>query len=270
MAGRLTVMRNLVVAIVLAAGAGCGGVGSSDGPVEYEGTGLVLEDAGHGPELCLGGGVLASDPVQCRGLTLVGWDWEALDWDDEHKGTRTANAHVRGTLDGSRFTVTAPPRPPGRTVVQDFDSFDGSHLCKEPKGDASAGRSGWEESGVTAHPQVVTAWASDPPRPEGNPVVANVIVRPGAAEEVTALLRRNYAGKLCMVERDLPTMHELHEIQERLMDVLGQMVWSGAPNYRRGVVEALVTVADDEARRRVDEAFGPGKVKLIGALTPAS
>lgn len=260
-------MRSVLLGVVLLA-TSCGSSPASDGPVEYEGTGLVLEDAGHGPELCLGGGVLMSDPIQCRGLTLVGWDWDALDWEEEQRSTRTASAHVRGTLDGSRFTLTAPPRPPGRAVVPDFDSSVPSNLCEDPPGDASAGRAGWEGSGVTAHPQMVTGWATDPPRPGGSPVVVNVIVRPGAAEEVTALLRRSYSGKLCMVEQDLPTMHELHSIQDRLMDVLGQMVWSGAPNYRRGVVEALVTVADDEARRRVDEAFGPGKVVLAGALTP--
>ncbi len=87
---------------------------------------------------------------------------------------------------------------------------------------------------------------------------------------MTAIVRERYAGLLCVVERDLPTMHELARVQERLMDVVGQMVWTAYPDNRRGVVKALVTYVDDAVRARVDREFGRDRVDLVGALTPVT
>ena len=255
----------LVVAATLT---GCGGGVADSGATEYEGTGMVLEDGSHGPELCLGGTVMASDPVQCRGLKLVGWSWDAVEGEDSRLGTTTVGAHVRGRLDGDIFTLTAPPGPARRTVTLDSEPFDGSPACDRPSGDPSADRGTWDGTGATEHPEVVAVWGTDPARPEDGPFVVNFWVRPGATAAVTAVVRRQYAGPLCVVERDLPAMHELARVQERLMDVVGQMVWLAYPDNRRGVVKALVTYVDDVVRARVDREFGRGRVDLVGALTP--
>lgn len=258
----------VVVLVVASCGEGVVGSGGGSGATEYEGTGMVLEDRTHGPELCLGGSVMASDPVQCRGLKLVGWSWDAVEGEDSRLGTTTIGAHVRGRLEGDVFTLTAPPGPGRRTVTLDTEPFDGSPACARPSGDTSADWRTWEGTGATAHPEVVAAWVTDPAGPEDGPFTGNVWVRPGAAAAVTAIIRERYAGPLCVAERDLPTMHELARVQDRLMEVVGQMVWMSYPDNRGGAVRALVTYVDDAVRARVDREFGRGRVDLVGALTP--
>lgn len=264
-------MRTLVLVIAVAL-AGCGSDARSSSSLEaspeYEATGTVLEDRSHGPELCLGP-VLTSDPIQCGGLPLVGWDWDAVEGEDDRHGTKTVGAHVRGRWDGMRFTLTAPPGPP-RPIRQELlaGTYDFRPACDPPDGDSGAGDEGWEGTAVVQHPDLVAIWVSDPGGPWDGPFTGNVVVRPGAAAEITALVRGSYRGLLCVVERDLPTMRELDRIQARLGEVVDQLVWTSVPEYHRGVVMAEVTVADERARRAVEEAFGPGRVELIGALTP--
>src|SRR4051812_3796459 len=43
-------------------------------PVELVGQGLVLQNASHGPQLCLGP-VAFSLPPQCGGPDIANWDW---------------------------------------------------------------------------------------------------------------------------------------------------------------------------------------------------
>lgn len=260
-------MRALALVVVLIT-ASCGSdVVHSQGPQEYEGTGRILEDGGHGPELCLGGMVMTSDPVQCRGLQLVGWDWGAVEGEESRMGTTTIGAHVRGTLAGNVFRLTAPPRPPGKTVTLDDGPGDGgfSPACDNPSVvDRSHGFREWEGTGVFSLPARVASWINEV---EGG-MVASVVMRPGHGDEAERVVRERYLGRLCVVERDQPTSAELAQVQERLMDVVGQMVWLGYPDERRGVVRALITYVDDATRGKVEQAFGRGRVELIGALTP--
>ena len=111
----------LLVLVSAACGAGePGAVGGSTGATDdappptvpapdpaqlYEADGIVLEDAGHGPELCLGG-VLLSLPPQCGGVPLANWDWNAVDGEQSGSGTTWGEFHVVGTYDDGVLTVT--------------------------------------------------------------------------------------------------------------------------------------------------------------------
>lgn len=98
-----------LLAVVAALGAACGDggdpgadVGAGDPDRPYEGSFTVLESADHGPELCVQ--LAASMPPQCRGLPVVGWDWEAVADEETVGGTTWGGWHVTGTYDGERFT----------------------------------------------------------------------------------------------------------------------------------------------------------------------
>ena len=111
----------LLVLLVSACGAGePGAVGGSTGATDdappptvpapdperlYEADGIVLEDASHGPELCLGG-VALSLPPQCGGVPLANWDWGAVSGAQSGSGTTWGEYHVVGTYDGGVLTVT--------------------------------------------------------------------------------------------------------------------------------------------------------------------
>ena len=80
-------------------------------PVPPEGevaaTGTVLDAAGD-VQLCLGP-VAESYPPQCTGIPLEGWSWDGVEG-AESSGDVTWGAYaVRGTYDGTSFTVTQPP-----------------------------------------------------------------------------------------------------------------------------------------------------------------
>lgn len=67
--------------------------------------GLVLADRSHGPELCLGP-VMQSDPPQCHGIPLDGWDWDKVEGETVNGTTTTYAAHITGQFDGKRFFVS--------------------------------------------------------------------------------------------------------------------------------------------------------------------
>lgn len=80
-------------------------------PVPPEGevaaTGTVLDAAGD-VQLCLGP-VAESYPPQCTGIPLEGWSWDGVEG-AESSGDVTWGAYaVRGTYDGTSFTVTQAP-----------------------------------------------------------------------------------------------------------------------------------------------------------------
>ena len=81
-----------LLAVVAALGAACGDggdpgadVGAGDPDRPYEGSFTVLESADHGPELYVQ--LAASMPPQCRGLPVVGWDWDAVADEETVGGT---------------------------------------------------------------------------------------------------------------------------------------------------------------------------------------
>ncbi|HEY9309976.1 MAG TPA: hypothetical protein VIP82_19420 [Microbacterium sp.] len=74
---------------------------------EVAATGTVLDAAGD-VQLCLGP-VAESYPPQCTGIPLEGWSWDGVEG-AESSGDVTWGAYaVRGTYDGTSFTVTQAP-----------------------------------------------------------------------------------------------------------------------------------------------------------------
>jgi len=81
-----------------------GAVPAARGEVTTRGLATVM-DTGR-PELCLGP-VAESDPPQCRGIPLEGWDWSARHGTyDTSDDVRWGQYAVTGTFDGTTMTVT--------------------------------------------------------------------------------------------------------------------------------------------------------------------
>ncbi|CAN5801233.1 hypothetical protein BH23ACT10_BH23ACT10_14580 [soil metagenome] len=118
----------------------------------------------------------------------------------------------------------------------------------------------------------------DPNGPWDGPFVLTVLVPPGRGGEITALIRQDYQGPLCVVERDLPTMAELSALQEEVDDAfaaadgsprdtpLGPQLGS-YPDTERGVVVVQVMAATDAARAWARDRWGE-RVELEGMLQP--
>lgn len=235
---------------------------------EYAFSGTVLESPDHGPELCLGG-VAESYPPQCSGLPVAGWDWEDVEDRRSSAGTTWAEVSVRGTYDGERFTLTAPPGPPRPDRGPDDTDF--TPACEAPE--ARDPDAEWSSVPQDEIPRRVATWVThDATEGWDGPFVLNVVVQPGFGEEAEAVVRRHWEGHLCVVERDQPLARELEAVQERLPDVLEDLVgrppWVAYADERRGVVVAQVTVVDEEVQEALDEEFGPGLVELRGRLEP--
>ncbi|MFC3689943.1 hypothetical protein [Aquipuribacter hungaricus] len=87
------------------------GAGSDLVPEGYDGAfvteGLVLDEPGVGPQLCVDV-VLESNPPQCGGPDLVGWDWDAVPARsyETGSGVRFGTYRLTGTFDGDRLTLT--------------------------------------------------------------------------------------------------------------------------------------------------------------------
>jgi len=97
--------------------AGCGADSPAPGPASddegaprYEGNFTVLEDASHGPQLCVN--VALSLPPQCGGPDIVGWDWDAVDGEETVNQVTWGDYHVTGSYVDGVFTLTAPADPP--------------------------------------------------------------------------------------------------------------------------------------------------------------
>jgi hypothetical protein len=276
-----TRFRGATLLAVLTAGSACGAggdpagdVGAGDPDRRYEGSFTVLESADHGPELCVD--IAASMPPQCRGLPVLGWDWEAVAHEETVGGTTWGAGHVTGTYDGERFTLTEPPGPPQPDEEAEPDP-DPSPACDEPDVvDPSHGVAGWEamsqDHGPFEIPGLVAAWVSDPAGDGDGSFVGNVVVVPGAAPAALARIREHYAGPLWVVERDVPTADELTSVRDELLDGSARVAL-GQPqdvltDERRGVVVVTVWVADEAAVAYAERRWGD-LVQLDGLLRPA-
>ncbi len=66
---------------------------------------MVIEDGDRPPQLCVEG-VQESLPPNCSGVELIGWDWGAVDGDDEQRGRMDWGEVERGPVRWGEFTVT--------------------------------------------------------------------------------------------------------------------------------------------------------------------
>lgn len=236
---------------------------SRDPDQRYRVTTTVLESAGHGPQLCLGG-VAESYPPQCGGPDLVGWSWDDVDGEESASGTTWGTFSIVGTWDGAAqaLTLTETPGPPD--AAPSGDEHDYSPACTDPDGDPAADESTFLQP---EDPDVAAVWVSSPPPP----FVYSVIVRPGSADRIRALVREHWAGLLCVVERDQPSRDALAALQARIHDEAEDSpldgVWTSFVDELEGAVVVGCTIADEVSVAWALEQWGP-LVRLDGMLEP--
>jgi hypothetical protein len=296
----------LLVLLTAACGAGePGAVGGSTGATDdappptvpapdpeqlYEADATVLEDASHGPELCLGA-VAASLPPQCGGVPIANWDWDAVEGEQSAAATTWGEFHVVGTYDGEAFTATQI----GPASYDQGPSREFTTSCPEPQG-------GWETLGsglvsdedfsagaavAQSRPGFVALWVDyvgdhtpeelDQLAQEGKPVlqIMNVVVTDDVVAHEEAI-RKHWEGPLCVTQREGHTQKELQRIraeaEQSIQEDLGlEYLWSaeGAPELGEAAEVRVVIDVDGAAQAILDERYGPGVVRLVPALTPA-
>lgn len=243
----------------------------------YEVTATVLESEAHGPEICMGG-VADSLPPQCGGVPLVGFDWDDVPGEEAASGTTWGEAHLVGTFDGERFTLTEPASAPRRGDRPDPTTSDYSPACDDPDVvDPAADVEDWYRASEALGEITdrVAMWVSDPQGPWDGPFTVSVVMRPGGREAARERIRQHWDGPLCVIERDAKTVAELAAVQRDLTDAgrddptIG-IVYVSSIDEVRSVVTAEIAVADDVARRWIVDRYGEGVVELRGILQPVS
>lgn len=260
--------------------AGCGGAAApaEPGPPAYETVSEVLESPEHGPQLCLGS-VAESLPPQCRGVPVVGWDWEAVDGAESLNGTTWSGRHrLVGTYDGTTFTLTEPPGPP--------PAFPKSEplrkACTDPSGDEPlATFSRVDKSAMLAamglarsQPDFAGLWTTGMDRSwEPGVRFDNVVLNLAFTGEMarhTRELREVWGGLLC-VEQHEHTVAELSAVQDELPAVARELALefrSSSADEVDDVVRLGVVAATPEQRAALVERFGPGLVAVDAAIRP--
>ncbi|WP_157530496.1 hypothetical protein [Microtetraspora niveoalba] len=256
-------------------------------PERYQADATVLSDARHGPQLC--SFVAQSMPPQCGGPDVVGWDWNAVEH-SARNGVRWGEYHVVGTWDGTRLTLTEPPRPAERPDAPP-DRSGPTTPCPEPAGgwrpvDPAKATSRAMEAAIEkartlpGYAQAVLdqsyleeieeyrpddvrsveRYANDPKR-----LVLNLWFT-GDASAREPEIREIWGGALCLNSAQRSEA-ELSEIQERVLKEM-KGVQSASADGRTGQVSIGVWVVTPELQREVDEKYGEGVVVLEGFLEP--
>jgi hypothetical protein len=252
----------------------------------YEVTTTVLESPDHGPQLCLGG-MLDSYPPQCGGPDVVGWSWEAVDGWESASGTTWGTYHLVGTWDGERFTLTEPPGPPDPEAHPDFARTDFTTPCPQPPGGwavvepATATQEALDAAiaHARAQPDFAGLWLDQSINPAAHgderdelvmndPTLLVLNVRfTGDLERHEAELRQRWGGSLCVTQAT-HTIADLRAVQDELHGELAAL-WSSADEVTGGV-DVGVIVADPAVQDELDRRYGPGVVRLHGALQPVT
>jgi hypothetical protein len=236
----------------------------------YRATGLVLEDADHGPQLCRTVGL--SMPPRCGGPDVIGWSWDGLEHSDVG-GVRYGSFEIVGTYDGRRITLTSPPRPPAPARAD--PAPDLTSACPPPAGgwrvvdDALATDAALQEAlaMVEAAPSGAGAWI-DQNGGENDPRTLVLNARfTGDLAVHEARLRAVWGGALC-VSAATRTTAELTRAQLELNSLPGMLSTGIDVVGNRVTVE--VYVATDARRRELDARYGVGTVVLTGFLEPAT
>jgi hypothetical protein len=257
-------------------------VPGADGDVTTGGPVTVLDD-GDGAELCLGA-VATSNPPQCGGPPLVGWDWADHQGDFESgAGVRWGDFMVTGTFDGTSVTPSdvVPADefegPSGPTAEDDQFATP----CPEPDGgwrvvdpalttertlQATMQRAekldGYAESWLdqSLNPADSEEITSESGLNDPTLLIVNVRVTsdPGAAEME---LRKGWGGSLCVSVAE-HTLNELQAIQDQVNELPGVLISS--PD--RDFVEVYMTYDDGSYQNWADATFGEGVVRIHSAL----
>jgi hypothetical protein len=245
----------------------------------YEANTMVLEDTTHGPMLCLGG-VLESLPPQCGDVPAAGWDWSAVEDEERAGGTIWGAYHVVGTYDGTTFTVTDVG-----LYEQDQSGFETDTDFVSPCVEPAGGWSGLDQATqddidpATAYarsqPDYITSWVThlEPAELEFGPVILNVVFT-ADRERHEAELRKLWGGPLCVVERDVPSARELARIRKEAEAALGElelrMLWSQGPAVEPVIEIGVIADVGGRGQAAFDARYGPGVIRVISALQPAS
>jgi hypothetical protein len=255
---------------------GPAGVGVEE-PQRFQADATILEGPDHGPELCLGG-VAESLPPQCGGVPIANWDWALVEGEESMSGTTWGEFRVVGTYDGTSFAVleTGAYRSPGSP------SPDFTPPCPEPAGGwvaADPSRTSEDDRIAAMHAAEAEEdsagfWIDSTVEPSEDPLgpgeVVVVAAFTGDLERHEAALQELWGGPLCVTRLE-HTSRELSRIQSELSGEAGpelglQVTWSGG-NVVENLVEVGVVVADEDARRAVQERYGDA-VRLWPALIP--
>jgi hypothetical protein len=256
--------------------------------VVYQFTGMVLDKAGVGPELCMA--VEESLPPQCGGVPVAGLDWAAVPWAETAGDTTWAEALLVGTFDGERFTLTGAPQVPNDETLPEPDPFAGP--CPEPSGGwavtdpALAGEAafGAAQAYAAAQPDNAGLWIDQLQDPvgllEGGFDAASFVLNVTFTGDLAgheAALREIYGGPLCVggakhsaaeldsVVAGLPVALTSAEAEAAGIFAAGGA--SYATDVMRNVVVAEVFAVTGDGQEWVDARYGAGVVELSSMLT---
>jgi hypothetical protein len=244
----------------------------------YEATAMVLQNATHGPQLCLGASTM-SIPPQCGGVPIPNWDWSKAPGVSEVNGTKYGLFHVIGTYDGTSFTLTQPPQAGPTQVPTQPPAGDFSTPCPTPAG-------GWnvvDPSKVGLHnytqltpaaesqPDYGGAWMDQSTAPSGsvNDLEHSVMnfTFTGDLDRHRAELAQIWGGPICVSQTNI-SHSDRQRIQTALTNDPTLHATEASSDERTGVVTAKVIVATPELQQKVDAQYGAGRVKLVSDLTP--
>lgn len=263
---------------------GTEGAGSGAG-VELIGRGLVLEDASHGPQLCLGA-VATSLPPQCGGPDIPNWDWDTVEGHTSRASATYGSYVVAGNYDqpANVFTLTRPPVSTDRYAGPSlgYETFDPDLRtpCPEPDGGwrvldpATTTDDALQRTAARAArmPGYAGLWvdqshSSNPEANDPNQLVLNVAFTgdPAHLQAREVELRATWGGALC-VSQAAHTEAELTSIQHALTGQPGLLI--SAADATGGGVQVTVIYDDGTWQRELDRTYGRGVVTVTSALRP--
>jgi hypothetical protein len=254
----------------------------------YTTTAAVIESPDHGPRLCWM--VMESYPPQCGsgGIEVVGWEWTGLEGWETEAGSTWGDYVVIGTYDGTRFTITEPPRPhvppePAR------EPPPATTPCPPPPGgwgvvDAATTTEEARDAAVayaTAQPDYAAVWVDSSMNPawamkdseinadtlwmfsDPTKLVLNVRFT-GDLERHERALRAVWGGALCVSpgRRTAAELEGLRVLLHEEIDPLGSSVDELAGRVH------LEVIVDDGLQAELDQRYGPGLVAVSAALVP--
>jgi hypothetical protein len=247
----------------------------------------VLESPHHGPQLC--DAVAQSNPPQCGGPDIVGWDWSTVTADSSY-GTTWGFYVVTGTWDRARmrFMLTERPTSYDRNAEPAPTTDDGyfASRCPAPPGGwkpidpARATEHAMEAAWAIARrePDFAELWLDQsylkalPPAEvmgsENDPrrYVLNIMFT-GDLPRHESQIRAVWGGALCL-SRAVRTHAELERISNDIEASLNRQIIRTTEGGPANDVNPLVFVAWADEQRRLDATYGMGTVKLKGWLEP--
>ncbi|MEO6317387.1 MAG: hypothetical protein ABIP36_01255 [Acidimicrobiales bacterium] len=247
----------------------------ADAPVVHRGHVTVLEEPGSPAHVCTGTFEQSAAP-HCEGVPIDGWDWDAVEGEEQYGSTSWGDFEIDVVAAGGRLslvdaralTAALGPAPAPFPQEPDFRS-----PCPEPPG-------GWastvDESKLAfenfsalgplldAMPDRSAVW-SDPSSSEDPELkVTNVRVVANRAQheaEISAV----WGGPICVIEGGRPKA-ELLEILEQVSTEVSAT--TRGLDELAGRAEIFVLLADPAQQADLDARYGEGTVVLHPLLVP--